>query len=111
MQARSVFNPLPLTKDQNPELVSQIQAVITAARLSLNAPQEEDREASQSLIVQLSSKKTQGLWWNQELVDQTSHFWDSHIQAGGRFQSSVPSWMILTLLVFRPGLSWYSHFM
>jgi len=82
LQARSIFNPLPLAKDHKSEHISQIQAAAKAAYdVFLNSSKEEHKEASQSLIRQLGSRKIQGLWWDQELEKQTSNFWESHIRA------------------------------
>lgn len=80
LQARSIFNPLPLPKGCKPELVSQAQTCAKAAYDAFQKTSSKDNKAAlQSLLNQLVSKKSQGLSWNEELEMQTSCFWESHI--------------------------------
>lgn len=82
LQARSVFNPLPLTKDHKVELVPQVQAIMKDAyRAFLNSSTEGQRAQCHGLIKQLGSRKTQGLWLDQGLEEQTSLFWKAHVEA------------------------------
>ena len=82
LQARSIFNPLPLTEEHRPDLIPQIQSVATTAyKLFLNGS-EEEKQASLQLIKELSMRKTQGLLWNQGLKEKTVLFWKPCIEPG-----------------------------
>lgn len=90
-QGRAVFNPLPLTEHQNPDLVPKFQAVAKAAYNKLTVlagstphamiDTHEDQMKLRDLINMLNIQKNLGLWWNQDLEKKTLDYWEDRVKA------------------------------
>lgn len=81
LQARSIFNPLPLPENYNGQLVNKAQNAASNAydRFSISS-REDNKAASDKLIKLLNARKRQGLWWDEELEKKTHLFWKAHIE-------------------------------